>query len=594
MKDKDNSVVTNSSRKLLSIVMTGRDDDYMLDFKYRITTTINHIACNLKHIDRLDEVEVVVVDWGSEVPLSHSLLLTDEAVEICRFIYVPIAIVKAVQNGTIVFHNTKAINTGIRRSKGQFVMLSAADTLIPKYSMEAILRLLNGELDLPIQVDQTYFLCNRFHAPWTFVEGQSDLDEWDRFLVLASASKPDADTYTLFFGTDCGASIMHVALWDRLRGVNERIAGWGGTDFELMMRVSQYYPWVDLSRIGVTLCHMQHSPYGRRSNIQSIAENLDVSLRISDTICVNGENWGLSDYELDIQTSQHQAACASDLIGSPASMRVHISNRPIDRILSEMKADNVRQHVRRTMLLAAKASAVVTPGEVASIYFISWYALNCFPRNYMEFGNGLSYSTAAATLANKGLEVYYVDHFVGSSVNVGPCVPQNQFRRVGYRGYARYINGDQTTAVKRLRESFIGEFAFDLMMVRGDVFGEDSISHLEELVPLMKSGGALVYSRSRLYDFRDDWSRTQHLFPHLRYIEGKSAPTGIILNCPLQDGEPDSSEGSPCSIIVDLGPMKVNARWLLYRWIFKLLASPSKYPNYLRQILNTERTLYSK
>jgi len=45
----------------------------MDDFKYRITTTINHLARNLGRLGRLADVEIVVVDWGSEVPTGVEL-----------------------------------------------------------------------------------------------------------------------------------------------------------------------------------------------------------------------------------------------------------------------------------------------------------------------------------------------------------------------------------------------------------------------------------------------------------------------------------------------------------------------------------------
>lgn len=41
------------SSKVLSIILTGRDDDYMLDFKYRITATIKK-TIQIPHICRSD------------------------------------------------------------------------------------------------------------------------------------------------------------------------------------------------------------------------------------------------------------------------------------------------------------------------------------------------------------------------------------------------------------------------------------------------------------------------------------------------------------------------------------------------------------
>ena len=50
--------------KLLTVAVTGRNDDYMGNFKYRLTTCLNYLARNLRDLGRLDEVEVLVTDWN--------------------------------------------------------------------------------------------------------------------------------------------------------------------------------------------------------------------------------------------------------------------------------------------------------------------------------------------------------------------------------------------------------------------------------------------------------------------------------------------------------------------------------------------------
>ena len=65
----------NGLSKLLSFCIFGRDDDYMLDFRYRITTTINYIARNIKNLGQQGEVEILVTDWGSHAPMAHTLKL---------------------------------------------------------------------------------------------------------------------------------------------------------------------------------------------------------------------------------------------------------------------------------------------------------------------------------------------------------------------------------------------------------------------------------------------------------------------------------------------------------------------------------------
>lgn len=583
--------MTNSYRKLLSIVMTGRDDDYMLDFKYRVTTTINHIARNLQRLGHLDEVEIVVVDWGSEVPLAEILALTDEAVQICRFIYVPIEIVKAVQNGKDSFHNSKACNAGIRRATGEFVMCSASDTLIPMNSLEAILRLLQGELTLPIRVAQTYFLCNRVHAPWQFVQSQPDLDEWDRYLLLARGIEHEAGWCHSFLGISRGGQMMHASLWKRFRGLAEQIGGWGFSDLELMIRVSQYYPWLELSSIGVMLCHMGHSPYGKRACLETVAERDEVALAITDSPIINDDNWGLFEFNLDEQKSGGGVLCLPAIAdnGSPLSQKP--STLCMDDISTDINSDDVRATVKRTLLLALHTSRIIKSVEIPITYFVCWYALRFSPKSCLEFGSDESYSVIPAAIVNPAIEIYYVDRFVGLGISKGPCELDGHLRLVEHQGYGRFINGDPSTALDRLNDSFIGDCSLDLIVVRGDIFEKDAISHVEKLAGHLAYGGALIYSRSITANFCDDWTKLQTMFPDFCFIQCKSAPVGIILKFHLPGVIPSCLSGSALSVCVDFDPLPSNFKHLYYSKIFELLTTPSKYSAYSRRAIAKLRSM---
>ena len=85
--------VNNNSQNhhpLISIVIPSRNDSYMGNSNWRLETAINFIALQLDLLNRLDDVEVVVVDWGSETPLHDDLQLTGEGEKITRYILVPV------------------------------------------------------------------------------------------------------------------------------------------------------------------------------------------------------------------------------------------------------------------------------------------------------------------------------------------------------------------------------------------------------------------------------------------------------------------------------------------------------------------------
>ena len=51
---------------LLSVVIVGRNDDYMDGYHYCIKTVLDLLARNLGKLSRIPQVEVVFVDWNSK------------------------------------------------------------------------------------------------------------------------------------------------------------------------------------------------------------------------------------------------------------------------------------------------------------------------------------------------------------------------------------------------------------------------------------------------------------------------------------------------------------------------------------------------
>src|SRR5207344_2531201 len=71
---------------LVSVVIIGRNDGYMGDYLYRLGTSLAFLARSAERAGLLDEMEVLVVDWASEQPLSGALTLTAAAHRVTRFL----------------------------------------------------------------------------------------------------------------------------------------------------------------------------------------------------------------------------------------------------------------------------------------------------------------------------------------------------------------------------------------------------------------------------------------------------------------------------------------------------------------------------
>ena len=118
-----NSTIQDTLRRpLLSFVIAGRNDGFMGDFNWRLSTSINIMARGAAKIGRLQDIEVIIADWNSQVPLHKVLELVPEARAITRFLCVPDEVAISAQGDT-EFDACTALNLGIRRARGEFARL---------------------------------------------------------------------------------------------------------------------------------------------------------------------------------------------------------------------------------------------------------------------------------------------------------------------------------------------------------------------------------------------------------------------------------------------------------------------------------------
>ena len=115
----------------LTLVLCSRNDQWQGNSLWRLETTLNYIALQAAEIGRLDEVEIIVADWGSAETLRESIKLIPEAIRIVRYLNIPPALAKEKQRDS-PFAEVFAINAAARRSRGDFIGRIDQDTLVGK------------------------------------------------------------------------------------------------------------------------------------------------------------------------------------------------------------------------------------------------------------------------------------------------------------------------------------------------------------------------------------------------------------------------------------------------------------------------------
>jgi len=541
----------SSDGPLLSILMAGRDDDYMPDFRYRLTTTLDFIATNLARLGQLNRVEMLVVDWGSRVPLSETVEPSPEAASISRFLYVPPTLIRGLQDGRDDFNSSLSFNIALRRARGEFVSVSGADVLLTSPALDALLGLLGGKLTVPLDVRRTYFLCRRYHVPWQFVNRQPTLDQWDRHLLL-HAGEYDKDRGAVFGNSSgAGALLMSREMWHEVRGLDERLGGWGHNDIELGLRINQTHPWIDLSYWGIAMFHMQHQPgEGKRA---TAIENWMANPRIhSIKSKANCENWGLPDTNLPLRTVQN--VCDSQRDTSRCEAGPSTAADRCFESLTEMSRQLGSPEVRRDVEDAIRRIKSefrdwrIEHTDLHALCLLAWYSRHHHPCRYLEFGIARGYATALVGNSCPSVEIYGIDRWEHECDYYSPTYVADLRQATTHCGYLRFVNGDPNTGLDRLQASFVGPCSFDLILLREECV-DDAKAQLSRLLDHLAPNGALVLKGETTQSFESLWSDVRNARSSCTYFRPVGANTGLILKAQVSD-DSDSREGDDLAPIV--------------------------------------------
>ena len=528
---KSKIISQDTPSKLLSICMTGRDDDYTHDFIYRITTTLNHTARSIHNLGQMDNIEILITDWGSRAPMSQTLKLSEEAVKICRFIYVQPEVIRSTQNGEEYFHISRACNVAIHRAGGKFILSAPCDQLIHQHSLDVLLNLLDGRIKVPVNVDSTLLMMPRIEVPWQFIEHQPDFDEWDRYMLLNeySLSRVPIEQLNQFGGS--GGFLLPTNIYHKLGGFDEVFSGWGWSDNELGFRASQVLPHLWLSSIGVFMFDMGHKPVGRRQ-LSVSKPNPHI---YKPSLEVNSKAWGLADYGLEIQRPQFTGnAVSAAKIQENLETPVDVRNQ--GWFSGILQTHTVRQHVQMNANMLAKYNQRITNQNIHELLTMSWYSLNYYPKRYVEFGVPNGCNACVVASASPAVEMYLVDSWEGPRTGISrqdksdPVYLSLMLYEAGLRGYLQFINGEITTSVERLKNSFVGPFEFDLALVRTEAFGSFALQQISDLVNYAAPGGALVLTSETESNFKLIWDALQSKITKFSFFSCEDKRTGLVLS----------------------------------------------------------------
>lgn len=299
---------TSVNQPLLTLVLCSRNDRYHGNPIWRLQTALNYLARGVAELNLSEQVEVIVTDWGSDIPLRQVVALSDEAHSITRFLYVPPTIAKEEQQDS-VFPEVLANNAAIRRARGRFIGRIDQDTLVDK---NFLLEFQQAVQESPSELENSIFFVSRRSIPRKLTLRSPGLDEVAQFLEQFKNRLPEEGRgRDPWFDAPVGVIILHRQQWNETQGYDERLLHWGFMETELVMRLADSCPVVDLNgRFGCPFYHLRHAD--RHIGITDRRKNPRRPLDPAPA----RDNWGLGQYDLEFSVGEaHAAARAADTLG---------------------------------------------------------------------------------------------------------------------------------------------------------------------------------------------------------------------------------------------------------------------------------------
>jgi glycosyltransferase involved in cell wall biosynthesis len=273
----------------LSIITSGKNDNYAGNFIQRLQHNLIKLDDNINKLNTND-IEVIVVDWGSEEKISD--VLSNINFKHINFLYVPEDIGKQYSPDSN-FSIVHSLNAGFRRSKGDYIFFIDGDSYVPFNSLKTIFDLVKDKNE------NIFYWASRYHLPYNIHSQTSNINDIDREIDVWEQNhkqswKHDKINLSRFDGRAMGL-LLSRNICDESSCFYEKLNKWGWLDIEIHNRIiSKYKCWGDLEDLNIAFFHLDHH------SVASMGQNGMNDAHNSHLFTSNDSSWGLINENLTL------------------------------------------------------------------------------------------------------------------------------------------------------------------------------------------------------------------------------------------------------------------------------------------------------
>jgi len=284
---------------LISLILCSRNDSYMGNSRWRLETSINLSLTNAKEVNFLEKLEIIVSDWGSEVPLSDILDLIPEAEDKVKFLHIPPCVAIENQKDS-KFPEVIALNAAARRAKGEYIGRIDNDTIVGREFFENFNNLIAKKDSLWFDPSDAFMFIERKSIPYRFSSRSYPMNYVFNYIKSYSSKLKveTGGTWGLpFWWSPVGIMIFHSRIWHESRGYDQSLIYWGWMEGDLAIRLGKKHLLIDFKDLaGNFLYHLEHYPsltaYKDRNGPATPRQKNETKL-YELNYQVNDEHWGM-------------------------------------------------------------------------------------------------------------------------------------------------------------------------------------------------------------------------------------------------------------------------------------------------------------
>tara|TARA_B100001094_G_scaffold329325_1_gene391800 strand:- start:75 stop:1130 length:1056 start_codon:yes stop_codon:yes gene_type:complete len=279
--------------------------------RWRLETSINLALLHAKEADFLEQLEIIISDWGSEFPLSEVLSLVPEATGRVKFVHIPPELSQKEQKDS-KFPEVIALNAAARRATGDYIGRIDNDTIVGKEFYSKFVNCIDNKSNLWFKPEDVFMFVERRSIPYRISHKSFPLFYIENYLKWFGEKLKieSAREWGLpFWWSPVGIMIFHRKIWENAGGYDEKLIYWGWMEGDLALRLAQKHHLIDFKDlVGNHLYHLEHysnlidykdrnGPATPRKKNSPVFDKLKYS--------ENDENWGLFDFNIRANLYKH-------------------------------------------------------------------------------------------------------------------------------------------------------------------------------------------------------------------------------------------------------------------------------------------------